>query len=399
MKRTCIGIAAMAMLLFAGCLSAPSPADMPKTHEEFIAAGWTEESALIDDTQGISSINQTLVGNTVPLDSLSYDRGWISVGGMPSSGNPKLADSCTFDALYLVHYEKDGNRDAWVRETRTRTYKIDKILFSIKRPQDSTMVLAIPGVQTVSGSGKLTSFEDLRLVVDKGVFLQKLRGEYDQAKAKFDLATASNDLRSTLLAGAVIFGDADFEALMQGELSKIENEKAKVKAASASAESAQYANFSYFGANAATNLAMLNNPQYWKKDTVYKFGFGGTDTDWSINNLGAASLLVPNLLSANLSDVYMNFMITTWETATRFDAMISTPKGVFPMVVETKGMTDWIQQNYPTGFEYCRGYFKVIQNSPSLVLQPITIGGLGKWDIETESSLDYDDIIRQGIGK
>lgn len=261
-----------------------------------------------------------------------------------------------------------------------------------------------PGIEDISILVEirvgLNGHEEVIVPSTRTQLLSDLKSEYGNAKAKYAQATATLDLQKQLAAAATILNDQPFADRLRNDIATKGAAADNAAAAKlAAAEAKYYSSYKAFADKDATDLAMLNNRIYWKKGTLHKFSFGGADAEKNYPSKYIDTIFgqLPNTDRVELP--FMMLVIHSWTTETRFVSTIAMTQGVYDLIVETKGMTDWIQQHYPSGFLYCRGYFEVIETAPHLVLRPVMLGGLGPWDIEKATGLIYDDIVRKGIGK
>ncbi len=424
----------------------------PKTPEEIKAAGWVEVSA--EPQQKWNGLDYTKTRlHPVPV-TLGFDPLEVShtkndsmlKRGMLIS---KLVVEEHADVLHNIQYRRPDGKLVSVKERRWvmlpnrsreirgfeqytiggKTYATDNI-----RPlmAEFSGGIRAPGIQVKIGSQMV----DIPL----NLLFKDMRAQYESLKKEYVIPKNKNEnnpeyIRQTKLTGiSMILGEIDMVNKLIADYDNIERIAQAAKIAEETAKRnriAQEANlfstYQDFADNARTNIAMLNNRSYWQQGIVYKLVFGGSDVTLNSEYVKAANQtmegayanalvqLAQGLLGEALVNqatgrrgtpsadskyiVFMKHTITDWTSRTRFSSTVMTENGIYPLHIEASTMIDYIQKNHPDGFSYCRGYFVVEQLSPTLVLRPIQLGPIELWQVERDTGVGFDEIIKSAMSK
>jgi hypothetical protein len=449
MKTPRIIPALLMAVLFTACVTTP---EIP---ESIKAAGWVEVSAkpYVSWWSGIDYTEQ--IGYAIalkpgfdPLDIRYKNK------GAEISGQKQLIKELTFeyrlDALHDVRYRTPEGKIVSVKERRWikkpgssvqtfapwfHEYRIGEIEYSNNNLYPLITLLHEGKTNTTI---QMWSGGPIRIPLN--LLFQDFRIEYEGLKSTYIVPkNKSNNnpefVRMTkLLTLSLLFADMDFTQKLRKDSDEIDRSLQSAKIAEETAKRnriAQEANlfstYQDFADNARTNIAMLNNRSYWQQGMVYKLVFGGSDVSLNSEYIKAANQtmegayanalvqLAQGLLGEALVNqatgrrgtpsadskyvVFMKHTITDWTSRTRFSSTVMTENGIYPLHIEASTMIDYIQKNHPDGFSYCRGYFVVEQLSPTLVLRPIQLGPIELWQVERDTGVGFDEIIKSAMSK
>jgi hypothetical protein len=361
------------------------------------------------------------------------------------------------DVLYKVRYRTPKGKLVDIKERRwgliPRTtneyigniseYTIDGKIF----PGNNLSPLAFKNREEQVNAVIQIRYISKTVKIPLNLLFNELRMEYEALKKKYVIPKNKNannpDLNNAakLLSISYLLGDfeysnkliADYESIDKTLQAAKEAEEAAKKVAETAKrnrieqEARLFSTYQDFADNARTNIAMLNNPSYWQQGIVYKLVFGGSDVSLNSEYVKAANptmegayanalvQLAQGLLGEALVNqatgrrgtpsadskyvVFMMHTITEWPSRTRFSSTVMTENGVYPLHIEASTMIDYIQKIHPDGFSYCRGYFVVEQLSPTLVLRPIQLGPIELWQVERDTGVGFDEIIKSAMSK
>jgi hypothetical protein len=434
MKALKMILALVALTLLASCVSTPQ--SKPQTREELLAAGWQEVSAEKISEKNLRGKFQSRFKPIEVLGRLSLQNLTMGRDDRPEPHTNNFSITVRFEkerlATFKVKYHS-SKRPYTITKREERWLKSDtfEIHDYAVTKNELNQLLANPssGVQYPVTNHKDKSGSVIVLpgfTISREAFLEDIAQAYALQKQAYIDGKLSNAVGTSgyenqerqLLAASIILGDTEFQKLVPDRRQQVA-EAARQQAAEAAAREAArrqqaaeavareearkqtlittaFSGNTSFDTNHARNLSMLNNPSYWKKDTIYMLYFPRAES-----YLGQTNFWGITTPPSEYEKSILSHSIQRWIGPSRFVMSIVTTGNILSLVVDlpSQFMVGEVQNKYHRGLHDTVIYFKVKELQPVLVLEPILIDG-EKFilkDTSIERFENLRDMIRKAI--